>query len=272
MLSLSGLSSCVRLRVFYFRAGGEEFLHPGSGTFAHDFKQERLLYAPVDPGAAPGSTVVPRLTELVRADAAHDVTLDSLTFQHAGIDFSGCFRQNSFCEFQSAAHQSSAALHWKNAERLALLNLTVRHTGGYGLWFDTGTRDSTVSASHFHDLGGGGVRMTAAHNISLADSVLEDGGLIWRSASAVLMQTANVSLVTHNLIRKFYYTGISVGWSWGFASTPNFGSVISANEIHTIGQGELSDLGCIYHLGIDPGTIIEDNSCHDVVSYNYGGW
>ena len=31
-------------------------------------------------------------------------------------------------------------------------------------------------------------------------------------------------------------------------------------------------MGCVYTLGIQPGTEIYNNICHDVDSYNYGGW
>ena len=31
-------------------------------------------------------------------------------------------------------------------------------------------------------------------------------------------------------------------------------------------------MGCVYHLGVDVGTVIEDNLCHNVTAYDYGGW
>lgn len=267
----------------YFLEGAEEFLHEGSATFVHDAAAKQLLYAPAD-GAAPGAIVVPRLTELLRTDGATDVTLQDITFQHSAVDFSECFNPSSFCEMQSAADQSVAAVHFTNSERVKLTNVSIRHTGGYGLWFDNGCRDVVASRVHLHDLGAGGVRMTAAHNITLVDSVVEDGGHVWRQGVGILMQTANMSHVTHNSVSRFFYTGtllasrhiwtisltlhalfllkcltgvgISVGWTWGFGPNVNGGSVISANKIHTIGQGELSDLGCIYHLGRDAGTLM----------------
>lgn len=30
--------------------------------------------------------------------------------------------------------------------------------------------------------------------------------------------------------------------------------------------------GCIYHLGVDSGTLIEGNVCTNTSSYYYGGW
>jgi len=40
----------------------------------------------------------------------------------------------------------------------------------------------------------------------------------------------------------------------------------------TFCAGQLSDMGCIYHLGIDSGTLIEGNVCTNTSAYYYGGW
>lgn len=193
-----------------FIEGHESFLREGSGTFVHDVEAHRLLYAPAD-GKVPGeATIVPQLTELLRSDGATSVTLQDLTFQHSAVDFSRCLSSGSFCEMQSAADQSVAALHWTNSELVVLRNITIQHTGGYGLWFDSGTRDAVAKQAHLHDLGAGGIRMTMAHNITVMDSVIENGGHVWRQAVGVLMQSANRSVVEHNLISRFFYTGTSL--------------------------------------------------------------
>jgi hypothetical protein len=72
------------------------------------------------------------------------------------------------------------------------------------------------------------------------------------------------------------YSGISVGWTWGWGRTAAHDNIIEQNHIHRIGRGLLSDMGCIYTLGAQPGTVLRNNLCHDVTRYDgpqgYGAW
>jgi parallel beta-helix repeat protein len=65
---------------------------------------------------------------------------------------------------------------------------------------------------------------------------------------------------------------VSVGWNWGYQETPCRQNIIEFNHLHDIGQGMLSDMGAVYTLGIQKGTVIRNNLIHDVNSFTYGGW
>ena len=85
------------------------------------------------------------------------------------------------------------------------------------------------------------------------------------------MHTAGNS-IAHNRIHHGRYTGISLGWVWGYQRSVCRDNIVEFNHIHDIGQGLLSDMGGICTLGIAPGTVIRNNLIHDVDANQYGGW
>jgi parallel beta-helix repeat protein len=132
------------------------------------------------------------------------------------------------------------------------------------------------------DLGGGGVRIgeTAipkfpadeCHTHVLADNHMHQLGRVYPPAVGVFILQSGTNRIAHNHIHDLYYTAISVGWNWGYRETPCKENIIEFNHLHDIGQNLLSDMGAVYTLGPQRGTVIRNNLIHDVSAFTYGGW
>jgi hypothetical protein len=80
--------------------------------------------------------------------------------------------------------------------------------------------------------------------------------------------------VEHCDITDFYYTGVSLGWSWGYEPSLAHHNTIAHCHIWKIGQQLLSDMGGIYTLGNGPGNVLRGNHIHEIACWpgRYGGW
>jgi hypothetical protein len=74
--------------------------------------------------------------------------------------------------------------------------------------------------------------------------------------------------IEHNEIRDVSYSGIAVGWGWTRDITCMRNNLIRKNHIHHFAK-HMYDVGGIYTLSAQPGTIIEENYIHDLLPAPY---
>jgi len=265
---------------YYVENVFEALKHPGQWYLD---RNEKLVYYIPRPGESIETAEIyaPRLEQLVKIEGAPEkeryvdgIRFEGITFEHTDWSEYGRAAQ--------AAMEIGAALVLQGAHDCSFQDCTMRHLGLWALDIREGCRNTRIEHNTITDIGAGGVRVTGAgywdeasrrtSSTVITDNEISSLGRIYLRAVGVLIGDSSGNIVAHNHIHDLFYTAISVGWTWGFRPNVCFDNRIEKNHIHTIGQGVLADMGGVYLLGVQPGTIVRGNLIHDVISSGYGGW
>jgi hypothetical protein len=291
----------------YYAEGALEMLDE-PGEWYLDRATGMLYYQPrPDEKLSQIEAIAPALTQVVRLEGRPEagqcverVTFRGVTFSHTEWYFPEGFHSGKSSPevdpgpkaevggFSQAAVGVPGAVWGEGARDCAFENCAFIHLGNYALELGRGCQRNRIIGCDLSDLGAGGVKLgetrirdnpsEQARANEISDCHIHDGGKLFASAIGIWIGQSPDNRITHNLIHDFYYTGISIGWTWGYGPALASNNVVEFNHVHHIGvksDGDgpiLSDMGGIYTLGRQPGTTIRNNLWHDIAGILYGGW
>jgi hypothetical protein len=254
---------------------------PNSFCFVN---QTKTVYLMTDGSYDPtNAQIIASLNEFVVLLAGEDVTkpvediiIDNVAIQHSAWNIG----RTQQADDQAASFLESAPLYIANATSIIISDVEISHTGSYGVWIKEGTTYITILNSLVTDTGAGGIRIgqmispvpTPTSSINILSNEVSYGGNVFPSGVAVISHRAVDVIIADNSIHHHRYSGMSIGWQWGYAPSYTSNVLVQGNYIYNTGQHILCDQGGIYTLGVQPGTVITGNVIKNVFSYAIFMW
>ncbi len=275
---------------YFFENIYEELNSPGEWYF--DKAESKLYYVPQE-GDTVDNTVINACVndKLILMSDVNNVEFSGITFCETNFSMPDLSKSdagwlNTYgIRFPQAEYDTEATVDITRAENINITNCNFYNIGNSAVKFNKLVKNSSVKSCHFKSIGASGVYIHGnnselleeiTENIDVIDCKIESYGRKWQSAIGIFITHARNCTLQNNEITDGYYTAISVGWLWGYDYSVTGGIKIKDNLIYNIGQGWLSDMGGIYTLGEQTGTVISGNVIHNVAADpnegGYGGW
>ena len=256
----------------------------------------RIYYIPRDGSMTPGTVEawIPRISKLVEIAGTPENPARNIRFRGIGFgvtrgeygsvgsDASGNGEQTLYASDAQAVAQADGAVSFRYAANCSIEDCRIENFGLHGVVVWPGCHGIRVLGTLIRDGGAGGLKILGGvagsplgehtYGCAVEDCRILSCGRRYFAACGVLLMHAYENSISHNEIAYLYYTGISAGWVWGYAPSIARDNRIEKNHIHHLGDGMLSDMGGVYLLGKQPGTVVSGNVIHHVKSKNYGGW
>ncbi|MBR0509047.1 MAG: right-handed parallel beta-helix repeat-containing protein [Clostridia bacterium] len=292
-LSLSRPSAMLIRNIdrYYFENVFEALNAPGEWYFNR--ATNKLYYVPEANETADALTLrASSLERLVEIDGVSGIRFKRIRFTETDwtvptpCDWWSGWRVEADIDALQAALDVRGAVEVQYADGVSFTNCEFINLGADGVKFLNGVTNSRVDSCLFRNIAATGVYVGGANcrpgepdctgGITVTNNDISGYGRKFFCAIGIQVTYCDGAEISHNEISDGYYTAISDGWVWGYGYQLTNNIRITDNLVYNIGQGWLSDMGGIYTLGIQPGTVISGNVFHNIAADpgegGYGGW
>lgn len=268
------------------------------GEWYLDRTEQKLYYIPEEGDTVDNTTLYAGMTEqLITFTNAENIAFQGVDFintdwdhidgTHTGIPFPAShplYKNIKYgTDHPQAAFEVPAAILISASEGIDFTDCLFENISYTAVKFEKASKNCNITSCKFNEIGANAIFIhgdfvvpATTENINVKDCHISYYGRIYNNAIGILLTHAIDCELSNNEIHDGWYTGISVGWNWGYTDNSTNNIQIKDNLIYNIGNGWLSDMGGIYTLGIQPDTVISGNIIYNVGcdegAYGYGGW
>ncbi len=267
----------------------EGFQTPNEWYF--DRTSKKLYYIPESDAASAEELVgyLPLTDKLVCLTGEPDQPVKNITFRNFEMAYTrGDYQSRSagadglsYAADPQAVCNAHGSIELTHAYACAFEHCMMKCMGVHCIVVGNGCSQIRICGNEMKHMGGGGIvisgddkcdRKLHTYSNTISNNAILFGGNRYSAACGILVKHSYENVISHNEIGHMYYTGISCGWVWGYFDSITHDNIIEKNHIHHLGAGMLSDMGGIYLLGKQYGTVVRNNYIHDILSAHYGGW
>lgn len=278
-----------------------------TGEWYLNTEEDRIYYIPQEGQDMNNiDTVLGRLENLVVFDGQPGDPVKNITFTGLTFQYTTWLKPNwpdGLQTFQASAiinpedvwdrewiPSTGSAIYGKYVDNINIVENNFKELGNAGVHLGRATKNSSITNNKFENLAGGGLLLgdvtyqdhipvleDLTENNKITDNYITNVGETYRACAGILVGFTKGTTVEYNTVKNLPYTGISVGWGWGyndFDEGKEFmlgNNSISYNYVENVlTEPSLIDGGGIYTLGRQDDSIITGNYI-DGVCNEYGG-
>ncbi|MBQ9709314.1 MAG: right-handed parallel beta-helix repeat-containing protein, partial [Clostridia bacterium] len=244
---------------YIFENVKEALCNPGEWYL--DRSEGKLYYIPEE-GETVENTVLyaGKTKKLLTVNGCEGITFSGIGFEQTDWDYVGRtddthrtnnkfpsthhlfnnLKYNATCS--QAAFETPAAINVYASKGINFINCLFKNISYSGLKIEGDSENCTVKTSKFEEIGGNavfihgdGVYPAATKNIVVSDCRISQYGRIYHNATGIILTHAADCEISHNEVSDGWYTGISIGWTWGYSLNPTNNIKVKDNLIYNIG-------------------------------------
>lgn len=287
------------------------------GQWYFDKMLHTIYYVPITgEDLTKSETILPITEQLVTIEGTSDKPIKNLEISNISFTYSTWLMPSIHGYAEVQAHltkdssddlnchsyfvKSGASMLLRYCKDVSIIDCTFEHLGSNAIDIDCGVSFSNVINCTMKNLSGGGVQigrftMNDAHpednrdqtsNIMISNCEIYNTGIEFKGSVPISTGYISDSVITHNDIYNAPYTGISLGWGFGYwepdvdtrasnlppayyrrfdVPTVCYNNKVEYNHIYNIMQ-TLHDGAGIYTLGLQNGTRIIGNYIHNTTN------